>query len=125
MIILGLLILLGVAAVTVVALVRGGADVSIDVGSFTVNTDAAGMFIAGAVSLLLAVVGLWLLNRGMKRSRRRRREMHELRDRAARNDAASRREQPAARSETGPDHTTAAGRSTDADDHFDTTPRER
>ena len=96
MTVLGLLILVAAAAVTVGAIARGGADVSLDFGSFTVNTDAAGMFLTGAATLLVAVVGLWMLRGGVARSRQRRKEMRELRDRAARNEAAAKRERAAA-----------------------------
>ncbi len=99
MIVLGLLILVAAVAVTVGAIARGGADVSLDFGSFTVNTDAAGMFLTGAATLLVAVIGLWLLRGGLARSRQRRQEMRELRDRAARNESAARREREAAADE--------------------------
>ncbi len=99
MIVLGLLILAAAVAVTVAAIARGGADVSLDYGSWTVNTDATGMFLAGAATLLVGVIGLWLLRGGLAHSRQRRREMRELRDRASRNEAAARREREAAADE--------------------------
>jgi ABC-type nickel/cobalt efflux system permease component RcnA len=134
MIVLGRLFLVVVAAVTVVAVARGGDPVSFKVGSLSFETDGTGMFLAGAASLLLAVVGLWLLRRGMARSRQRRQEMRELRDRASRNEEAARRERSVAAEQTSGDGETVAttrtddtevGRHVDADDHFDTAPRER
>ncbi len=99
MIVLGFLILVAAVAVTVGAVARGGGDVSLDFGSFTVNTDAAGMFLTGAATMLVAVIALWMLRGGLARSRQRRREMRELRDRAARNEAAAKRERAAAADE--------------------------
>lgn len=145
MIVLGVLVLLAVVAVSVVAIARGGDPVSFKVGSLTFDTDGTGMFLAGAGTLVLAIVGLWLLSKGLAHSRHRRQEMRELRDRAARNDEAARREQGAALdhndtgADTGADNradtttdTTAdttrvdeSGRHVDTDDHFDSTPRDR
>lgn len=133
MIVLALLVLVAVAALALGAVVRGGDDVSIDLGSFTVNTDAAGMFLTGAAAMLLAAVGLWLLRRGMKRSRARRHEMHELRDRAKRDDEAARRERATSEERSydetdrprGTTQSDESGRQVDTDDHFDSTPRDR
>ena len=88
MIVLGVLVLLAVVAVSVVAIARGGDPVSFKVGSLTFDTDGTGMFLAGAGTLVLAIVGLWLLSKGLAHSRHRRQEMRELRDRAARNEEA-------------------------------------
>ncbi len=139
MIVLGLLVLLAVAAIAVIAIARGGDPVSFKLGSLTFNTDGAGMFLAGAGTLLVAVVGFWLLRKGMHRSRQRRQEMKELRDRAARNEEAARRARTTAEptgtsaEPTGStaDSGTTTGNHVDessrpgADDHFDSTPRER
>lgn len=133
MIVLGLLVLIAVAAVAVVAIARGGDPVSFKVGSLTFDTDGTGMFLAGAGALLLAVVGLWLLRRGVARSRQRRQDMRELRDRADRNDQSARRD-PSATATTRDDASAAGTTRTDdsrrpvdsdTDDHFDSTPRER
>jgi hypothetical protein len=136
MIILGLLVLLVVVVVSVVAIARGGDPVTFKVGSLSFDTDGTGMFLAGAGTLLLLVVGLWLLTKGLARSRRRRQEMRELRDRAARSDGAGRREGEAVEPGGSHDATTAdntrtdtaridePGRHADADDHFDSAPRD-
>ena len=141
MIILGLLVLILVIAVTVVAVARGGDPVTFKVGSLSFDTDGTGMFLAGAASLLLVVVAFWLLTKGLTRSRHRRQEMRELRNRADRNDEAARREaaagqqdrSPAETGQTQPIPTTQQSRPDESgrhvesgtDDHFDSTPRER
>ena len=141
MIIVGLLVLILVIAVTVVAVARGGDPVTFKVGSLSFDTDGTGMFLAGAGSLLLLVVAFWLLTKGLARSRHRRQEMRELRDRAARNEEAARREaasgqqdRPSADTgQTQPIPTTQQTRTdesgrhveSDTDDHFDSAPRER
>ena len=96
MIVLGLLVLVAVVAVAVVAIARGSDPVTFKVGSLSFETDGTGMFLAGAGALLLTVLGVWLLKKGLARSRHRRQEMRELRDRASRNEEAARREQAAA-----------------------------
>jgi hypothetical protein len=141
MIVLGLLVLVVVVAVAVVAIARGSDPVTFKVGSLSLETDGTGMFLAGAGALLLSVLGVWLLKKGLVRSRHRRQEMRELRDRASRNEEAARREQAAAAhgetGETGDQTRTApttqqtrvddAGRHVESgsDEHFDSTPRER
>ncbi len=132
MIVLGLLVLLAVAAIAVIAIARGGDPVSFKIGSYTVDTDGTGMFLAGAGALLLAMVGLWLLRRGLHRSRERRHEMKELRDRAAHNETSTRRGRGAEGTRSVDDSTAPtstdvdeSGRHVDSDDHFDSTPRER
>jgi hypothetical protein len=131
MIVLGLLILIGVAAVVVAAVVRGDDPARVDLGSFTIKTDLAGIFAAGALTLLLAVIGLWLLSKGLKRARQRRSEMRALKDRATKSEEAARRERAASpgsstSSKVADRDSRDTRRSTDGnDDHFDTTPRER
>lgn len=136
MIVLGLLLLIVVVVVAVVAIARGGDPVSFKIGSLTFETDGTGMFLAGAGTLLLAVLGLWLLRRGLARSRERRHEVRELRDRAARNEEAARRERETAAARESAHGGSAPSTSirsddsgrhvdTDPDEHFDSTPRER
>ena len=140
--VLGLLILLLVAVVVLIVLVRGGGPASIDLNTFEIETTVMWVFLAGALTLLLTVLGLVLLTRGLKKMRRRRSEMRELRSRAAAAPAPapvsspqasepSHRPAPAATSE--PSHrsapTTAASdpadRKGNADDYFDSAPRDR
>jgi len=138
MIVLGLLVLVVVVVVAVVAIARGSDPVTFKIGSLSLETDGTGMFLAGAGALLLTVLGVWLLKKGLVRSRHRRQEMRELRDRASRNEEAARREQAAAaQGETGEQTRTApttqqtraddSGRHVESgtDEHFDSTPRER
>lgn len=117
MALLGFLILVGVVLVITAVVFRGGDSVRIDLEWFTINADAWAVFAAGAITLVLLLIGLWLLRSGLKRSRRRRAEMRTLRERADANDAARQRAQP----------TEATNRPTTTDgpdDHFDSTPRE-
>ena len=95
MALLGLLILVGVVLVISAIVFRGGDSVRLDLEWFTINTDAWAVFAAGAVTLLLLVLGLWLLTAGVKRSRRRRAEMRNLRQRADAGDAAKQRDSEA------------------------------
>lgn len=88
MVLLGLLLLVVAIIVAVVAIVRGGQTANIDLHWFTVKTEVAVVFIAGLVCLLIAVIGVWLITKGLQRSRRRRAEINSLRDRAERNDRA-------------------------------------
>jgi hypothetical protein len=116
-IVLGLLILILAAIVVVTMIARGTESTEVDLDAFTIRTDASVIFLAGAATLLLAVLGLVVLMAGLKRARRRRGEMRELRDRARAVERRSAGE-------------TAPGRSRDSDqpdqgDPFDSTPRDR
>ena len=125
MVVIGLLLLLGVAAVTLAALLRGGDSVRIDLEWFAVRTDVTGVFVAGAATRLLAFLGLWLLGKGLKRNRRKRAEMHALRDRARRADST---DAPGSAGSSSVDGKTRGAERTsrsDGDDHFDSAPRDR
>ena len=136
--VLGLLILVIVALVTLIVLVRGGQPATIDLNTFQIETTVMWVFLAGALTLLLTVLGLVLLTRGLKKTRRRRSEMRELRSRAAATPAptpAPRRDDeprpaPAPTASAAPsaradDRPTRSGREGDADDYFDSAPRDR
>lgn len=123
MALLGFLILVFVVLVVLVALFRGGDTVRIDVNAFTIESTVGQVFAAGALTLLLLVIGIWMMRRGLQRSRARRAEMQGLKKRAAAGDqAVKREEQSRAQSEQ---------RSTDTapddgpDSAFDSTPRDR
>jgi len=90
-VVLGILILVLVAVLIIAAAVRGEDAASLDLEWFTVETTVAGVFLAGALTLLIGVVGVVLVAAGLKRGRRRRAEMHSLRDQAAAKDQEARR----------------------------------
>lgn len=90
MVIVGLLLVV-LAIVVVVAVVLNGNDpAQIDMQWFTFKTDVTGIFAAGALTLLVGVVGLSLLVSGLKRARRKRAEVTALKARAASREPAAR-----------------------------------
>ncbi len=90
MVIVGLLLVV-LAIVVVVAVVLNGNDpAQIDMQWFTFKTDVTGIFAAGALTLLVGVVGLSLLVSGLKRARRKRAEVNALKARAASREPAAR-----------------------------------
>lgn len=134
MIVLGLLLLIVVAVVVIVAVVAGNEDADLNLVGATIDTSVRWVFIAGALSLLLLVVGLVFLGKGLRRERARRQEVKRLK--AAAGPAA---EKPAASSHgagrgvmskrsTGAAHDSPpqAARSQDPDEqtHFESTPRD-
>ena len=122
MVVLGLLILIAVSAVVVVMLLRGEDSVRIDLDALgTYRTEASVVFLVGALTLLVGVLGVTILIAGLKRGRRRRSEMRELKDRASRADVD--RSHGSASSDPYDDGATPSR--DDTDNHFDSTPRER
>ncbi|MGZ4438160.1 MAG: hypothetical protein ACXVW6_10990, partial [Nocardioidaceae bacterium] len=73
MLVLGL-ILIVVAALALLVVIVGGANdpAVIALGSLKWDTTATWMFIAGALTLLVLIVGLDLLRTGLKRANKRR-----------------------------------------------------
>jgi len=130
MALLGFLILVFVALTVLVAVFRGGDTVRIDVNAFTIESTVGQVFAAGALTLLLLAVGVWMMRTGLRRSRARRAEVQGLKKRAAAGDQAVKREQSRAQTESGSaDESTGSGpgkRSADGPDSaFDSSPRER
>lgn len=82
MTVLGVLILLLVAVVSIVVLTADG-PATIGLAWFDIDTDVTGVFLAGAASVLLGLLGLWLLKAGLRRSSQRRVEIRGLRKEAA------------------------------------------
>lgn len=79
MAVLGVIVLVVVAVVAITVVSQGGDAVVLELPGFDVDTTAAGVFGVGAASLLLGILGLFLLVGGARRGRRRRKEVHELR----------------------------------------------
>jgi hypothetical protein len=113
MVVLGVLLLAAVVVVVLAMVTRGGTAAPLDLHWFTVHTSVLGVFVTGVVTVLVALIGAWLLRKGLARARRRRSELRTLRRRAATQSTAT----PGSRSaERGGSHS--------ADDHFDSTPRD-
>jgi hypothetical protein len=81
MLILGLLLILFSAALTVGAVYDGGEAASVELLGASVDTTVAGVFFSGAATMLLFLVGVWLLMSSMGRARRKRLERKETRKR--------------------------------------------
>jgi flagellar biosynthesis/type III secretory pathway M-ring protein FliF/YscJ len=74
MFILGLLLILGSAALGAAFVLDGTEDAHVELFGTTFTTSAAELFFIGAVTMLLFLLGLWLLTSSMGRSRRKRGE---------------------------------------------------
>lgn len=84
MVIFGLVLLLLVALLVIAVVANGGDPASLDLQLFTIGTNVTGVFVAGAVTLLLGVLGLWLVAKGVKHDRSRRSQIKDLRKQASR-----------------------------------------
>jgi hypothetical protein len=74
MLILGLLLILGSAALGAGFIYDGSEAASVEMMGTTVDTTTAGMFFSGAATMLLFLLGIWLVTSKMGRSRRKRGE---------------------------------------------------
>ncbi|MBA2559070.1 MAG: hypothetical protein H0V07_04145 [Propionibacteriales bacterium] len=83
MVILGLLLLLLAVVVAIAAIYRGGEPAQLDLQVFKVTTNITGIYLAGALTLLVAVLGLLALMYGLRHDRRRRAQIKELKQQAA------------------------------------------
>ncbi|MGH8970849.1 MAG: hypothetical protein ACRDV1_12970 [Actinomycetes bacterium] len=81
MMFVGLLLILAGAAVTVGAVYDGGDPATVEVLGRSVETTVAGVFFTGAATMLVFLLGVWLLTASMGRSRRKRAERKEVRSR--------------------------------------------
>jgi hypothetical protein len=110
MIVLGLILIIVAAAAVLFALASGGTLTASPLTAIgvTVNVTPLAMFVAGAVSLLLVVLGLALISRGTKRSVHTRRELRQLRKGQAKQpDTAAAADRPGAQAEARPAGTAA------------------
>ena len=87
MLVLGLLLILGSAALGAGFVYDGSEAASVEILGTTINTTAAGIFFSGAATMLLFLLGVWLLTSKMGRARRRRGERKEA-SRQSRDSAA-------------------------------------
>ena len=104
MIVLGLILIIVAAAAVLFALASGGTLTASPLTAIgvTVNVTPLAMFVAGAVSLLLVVLGLALISRGTKRSVHTRRELRQLRKGQAKQPATTACPRPFRRPGGGP-----------------------
>lgn len=81
MLVLGLLLVLAAVALGAGAIYDGGEDASFELFGQTIGTTISGVFLAGAFTMLIFFLGLWLLFASSKRARRRRVERKQARAR--------------------------------------------
>lgn len=112
MVVLGLVLVLVAIVAIVAAVLRGDGPTEVDLQWFNVETDVTGVFIAGALTGLVGVLGLGLLVVGLKRDSRKRAEVKELKQRVGRKDSTKRSE-PAPRPVTTDSHRAAQPKATD------------
>lgn len=74
MFVLGLLLILAAALVTFGALVDAGETATVEILGQTITTTAAGVFVAGLVTMLMFLIGLWAMSASFGRARRKRAE---------------------------------------------------
>jgi hypothetical protein len=84
MVLFGLVLLLIAVLIVIAAVVNGGDPASLDLQLFTIKTNVTGVFVAGAITLLLAVLGAALVAYGLRYDKQRRAQIRDLRKRAAR-----------------------------------------
>lgn len=120
MIVFGLVLLAVVIGASVIVVSSGGDRVDLHLHWFTLHTSGAALFVAGMAALVLATAALWSLRAGIRRSRRRRKEMKTLRAQASHSPSSPTRDQ----GHQAPSSDPPRPRRQDADDYFDTAPRD-
>jgi hypothetical protein len=86
MVLFGLILLLIAVLIVIAAVVNGGDPASLDLQVFTIKTTVTGVFVAGAITLLLAVLGAALVAYGLRYDKQRRAQIRDLRKRASRSE---------------------------------------
>jgi cell division protein FtsB len=81
MLALGLLFILGAVAVTAGAIYDGGESASFELFGQTIGTTISGVFMAGFATMLVFILGIWMLTSSMTRGRRKRLERKETKAR--------------------------------------------
>lgn len=74
MLVLGLLLILGAALITVGAIFDAGETATVEILGQVLTTTAAGVFIAGLVTMLMFLIGVWAVSASFGRARRKRAE---------------------------------------------------
>ncbi|MDQ1625829.1 MAG: hypothetical protein QOJ49_1327 [Actinomycetota bacterium] len=81
MLVLGLLLILLAAGLTIGAAYDGSESATVELLGYSFDTTVAGVFFTGAGTMLLLLLGVWLLTASMGRARRRRAERKQLKAR--------------------------------------------
>jgi uncharacterized protein YlxW (UPF0749 family) len=81
MLALGLLFILVAVGVTAGAIYDGGDAVDVEVFGTTIGTTASGVFMAGFATMLVFILGIWMLMSATSRGRRKRLERKETKAR--------------------------------------------
>jgi len=132
MIVVGVVLLLLVLAVAITLITSGNDPTSFSLLGISIDTSARNVYLLGAFSLLLAVVALFLIRRGVHRSREISKENKTLRKEvkasrksvAAAHAAGPANDDPADRPDAAaPNDEPRTGHDA-VSDHFDSTPRE-
>ena len=122
MLVLGIILILVAAGLLVTALFGGRSSeepAGFDLGAIHVDVNTFTAFLAGAVTLLLLVAGIALIQSGLRRARRRRQQRKEL------NRLQKREETRAATPATGDTDTTETTRTTETRTDTAVTDRDR
>ncbi len=131
MLVLGAVLLVVVAVVSVVALVTGNDAAVLNLVGASLHTSLRWVFAAGALSMLILLASLALLSMGLRRERGRRQEVKRLK--AAAGAKGSSRPSPPESADRGSTATRPASepppssdgpRADGVEDHFRSTPRE-
>lgn len=81
MAVIGLLFILGAGVVTAGAIYDGGESATIEVFGLTADTTVGGVFVVGLATMLVFFLGVWMMLSSMSRTRRKRVERKEARNR--------------------------------------------
>lgn len=99
MLVLGLLLIVAAAVVAVGAIFDAGEEATVEILGQVITTTAAGVFVAGALTMLMFLVGVWALMSSMSRARRKRSERKEAKSRQRESVAQLEEERAALRAE--------------------------
>jgi membrane protein implicated in regulation of membrane protease activity len=78
MLVLGIILLVVAAGFFVAVLFGGGGQATVDLGGLNVTMNTFAVFLLGMGTVILAVLGLWLIMAGLRRANRRRQDKKEL-----------------------------------------------
>jgi hypothetical protein len=99
MLVLGLLLIILTIALTAGAVYDGGDEATVEILGQSLSTTVAGVFFAGAVTMLLFLVGVWALMASMGRARRKRADRKDAKNRQKESVLALEEERAALRAE--------------------------
>jgi len=124
MIVLGMLLLIVVIFVAIVAVAAGDGAASLNLVGAEIDTLVRWVFLAGAASVVVLVVGLDLLGRGLRRERKRRQEVKRLKAAAGAAGERPRQTAPERQGQAPPSQPATGRHDPDEQAHFESTPRE-